>query len=83
MAHSRSNHLLQMALIFLELELEIICPISKNDHGTWYVIILNIDYVQSNNFTIVELIVLLLAIVNSLNNLVETILFAKYQGIFN
>ena len=31
-AHRRRDHLLQMTLVFLELELEIVCPISKNYH---------------------------------------------------
>lgn len=49
MAHSRSDHFLKLALSFGKLVLEVMGPVSKQDHRARVVIVLNIYYAEPNH----------------------------------
>ena len=80
MAHSSSDHLLELRFRFCELVSEIVSPISEQDHGARVFVVLDVDHCETHHFTglvgivkIENLIFLFVQLLVVVDNSVETI----------
>lgn len=52
MTHSCRHHFHQLTLRLLELEFEIVTPISKKDHRTRHIVVLNVNKMEADDFKV-------------------------------
>ena len=72
-----------MALVLLELELEVVRPIPEDNHRARHVIVLYVNHMQADDFAIVEFVIVVRStVVHGVHNLVEPVRLAEDQRIF-
>lgn len=83
MAYRRRHHFHQLALVLLELELEVVAPVSEQDHGARDVVVLNIYGMQTDDLQILKLFLIVVLRrfhhVLAVDDLVEAVALVEHQ----
>ena len=86
MADGRSDHFLKLALSFGKLVLEVMSPVSKQDHRARVVIVLNIYHAEPNNIVFLRIGPILFIfgdVCIRVDQVIETVRLTIDQGCLN
>ena len=87
MTHSCRHHFHQLTLRLLELEFEIVAPVSEKDHRTWHIVVLNVNKMEADDFKVLWFLVSqisfsVLCLIH-IYNLIKMIILFEHEGTFN